>query len=404
MATKEVTCCAPVNIAVIKYWGKRSLPLNLPTNSSLSVTLSVDDLASTTTARVGKWDGGDKLWLNGAEEGITGRTRKCLEWLREERKKLEDANKDLEVSFVAVERKLSDLTLHICSKNNFPTAAGLASSASGFAALSYTISVLYELTPDPNSVAPPTSNFSLSSLSRIARLGSGSACRSVFGGYVAWEMGAREDGEDSIAVQVANEEYWPEMRALILVVSDAKKGVGSTVGMQKTVETSPLIQHRIEKVVPERMEIMKRAIKERDFETFAEVTMRDSNDFHAVCLDTWPPIFYMNDVSRAIIKVVHELNRVAGRSVAAYTFDAGPNAVLYTLEKDVDTVFAAVEKFFPGEGRGAGTLLEGFEQVVPVQEKNAVSRVIKTKVGTGPRVLSASAGLLNAEGYPKELK
>lgn len=237
--------------------------------------------------------------------------------------------------------QLSDFGLRICSENNFPTAAGLASSASGFAALVYTLGSLFELQPEIDN----------SQLSRIARQGSGSACRSLFGGFVAWQGGSKADGSDSLAVEVAPQQHWPEMQALICVVSDAKKGTPSTAGMQKTVATSPFLQHRIKEVVPQRMKDISDAIQQRDFDKFADITMRDSNNFHATCLDTEPPIFYMNDVSRSIVQLVSELNRAseeAGKGkVAGYTYDAGPNAVLYTLQKDMPFVLQLIRHYYP---------------------------------------------------------
>ena len=171
-------------------------------------------------------------------------------------------------------QKISGYPVHICSRNNFPTAAGLASSASGFAALVASLAALYKLPTDA------------SRLSLISRQGSGSACRSLFGGFVAWQMGERADGLDSYAVQVAPREHWPDIHALICVVSDDKKGTSSTSGMQRTVETSELLQHRIKHVVPDRMKRISDAIRAKDFDTFATITMQDSNQFHAVALDT----------------------------------------------------------------------------------------------------------------------
>ncbi|GAA5889469.1 hypothetical protein JCM5296_006371 [Sporobolomyces johnsonii] len=402
----EATCTAPVNIAVVKYWGKRSTSLILPTNSSLSVTLSQDHLRSLTTARcIVDGQGHDRLWLNGEEEEIKagGRTAKCLDEMRAMRKEVEAKNSSLP--------KLSSYPVHIASENNFPTAAGLASSASGLSALIATLSTLYDL---------PSHGVSTSSLSRIARQGSGSACRSMFGGYVAWEMGTREDGSDSVAVEVAPKEHWPDMHALILVVSDAKKGTPSTAGMQRTVATSALLQHRIDHVVPARMDRMSAAIQARDFDAFAKETMADSNQFHAVCLDTEPPIFYMNDVSRAIIQLVTELNRVSlekeGRLVAAYTYDAGPNAVLYVQEKDVKSVLDVVLRYFPQSTTSfpdpfktkadpSTALPDGFnDKVIPVHSEGSVSRIIHTQVGDGPRVLGKDESLLGEDGMPKQLK
>ena len=243
--------------------------------------------------------------------------------------------------FLPFSAQISPLSLHICSENNFPTAAGLASSASGFAALIATLSALYSLQPA----------LSASDLSRFARQGSGSACRSLFGGFVAWQSGVKASGEDSLALEVAPREHWPSLQALICVVSDAKKGTPSTAGMQRTVATSTLLQHRIKEVVPARMEAITKAIKAHDFNAFADITMADSNNFHACALDTSPPIFYMNDTSRAIVQVIEELNRASeeqgqGKKVA-YTYDAGPNAVLYTEEKDMKMVLGLIRHYFP---------------------------------------------------------
>ena len=307
----------------------------------------------------------------------------------------------------ANQSQLSSYSVHISSRNNFPTAAGLASSAAGFAALVSSLAALYKL---PSSA---------SELSRIARQGSGSACRSLFGGYVAWEQGSKPDGSDSLAIEIAPQSHWPDIHALICVVSDDNKGTSSTSGMQRTVETSPLLQHRIKEVVPARMAAISKAILAKDFDTFAEITMQDSNQFHAVALDTYPPIFYMNDVSRAIIAVITEYNRVAkektGHLKAAYTYDAGPNAVIYTPKENVKEIIELIVKYFPqtsafsdpfglfaGQGVGAGAVPEGFNPAVAKAfPAGSVKGLIHTKVGDGPRVLDASEALLGPDGLPK---
>ena len=228
-------------------------------------------------------------------------------------------------------------------------------------------------------------------------------------------MGTEEDGSDSLAEEVAPRSHWPEMHALICVVSDAKKGTSSTSGMQRTVQTSPLLQHRIKEVVPGRMDDISKAIQARDFESFAKITMRDSNSFHAVCLDTEPPIFYLNDVSRSIIGVVEELNRAAGKTIAAYTFDAGPNAVIYTLQETMPIVLNLINRFFPQDAAcpnpfgldwESAEVPEDFNiKVVPEGgwEKGAVGRLIHTRVGDGPRKLDDGESLLNQDGLPKTL-
>ncbi|KAI6443523.1 hypothetical protein MCOR22_005319 [Pyricularia oryzae] len=372
--TFRATTTAPVNIAVVKYWGKRDPKLNLPTNSSLSVTLAQSDLRTLTTATCSSdrpAAQGDSLILNGEESDVSGaRTQACFRELRARRRVLEDADSSLP--------KLSTFALKIVTENNFPTAAGLASSAAGFAALVRAIADLYQLPDSP------------AELSKIARQGSGSACRSLFGGYVAWREGTAADGSDSLAEQVAPASHWPEMRAIVLVASAMKKGVSSTSGMQQTVATSTLFKQRIAEVVPANMKTMEEAIQNRDFASFAEVTMRDSNSFHATCADTYPPIFYMNDTSRAAIRAVEAINAAAGRTIAAYTFDAGPNAVVYFLEQDAKVVvgsFAKIVGSVDGWKEGAKDFAaQGVEidEAVAGLLKNGISRVIMTSVGDGP--------------------
>ncbi|KAI9785703.1 MAG: diphosphomevalonate decarboxylase [Geoglossum umbratile] len=377
---------APVNIAVIKYWGKRDLKLNLPTNSSLSVTLSQADLRTHTTAACSaSFPTQDSLLLNGQPQDVSGaRTQACFRELRSLRAKLEELDPQLPA--------LSRYPLRIVSENNFPTAAGLASSAAGFAALVRAIADLYQLKESPTE------------LSRIARQGSGSACRSLFGGYVAWEMGLEASGADSEAVQIAPAEHWPEIQALILVVSAAKKGVSSTTGMQATVATSSLFPARVMSV-PQRMSEMVTAVKERNFESFGRLTMKDSNSFHATCLDTDPPIFYLNDISRATIRVVEGINARAGKVIAAYTFDAGPNAVIYFEERNADAVagvFKARLAHLEGwAGRGDNIVtstIEGVDEKALAALHEGVSRVILTRVGGGP--VSTQESLVDEAGEP----
>jgi diphosphomevalonate decarboxylase len=246
----QASTTAPVNIAVVKYWGKRDPKLNLPTNSSISVTLSQADLRTHTTAACSSSFGPeDSLLLNSKPEDVSGaRTQACFRELRAIRSSLEASDPSLP--------KLASLPLRIVSQNNFPTAAGLASSAAGFAALIRAVANLYKLPSSPTE------------LSKIARQGSGSACRSLFGGYVAWQMGTKDDGSDSVAVEVAPASHWPTMRALILVASADKKKVSSTSGMQTTVKTSDLFQRRAEVVVPARMKAMEKVPNFRAFKMF----------------------------------------------------------------------------------------------------------------------------------------
>ncbi|KAM9122543.1 diphosphomevalonate decarboxylase [Pangshura tecta] len=387
-----VTCTAPVNIAVIKYWGKRDEELILPINSSLSVTLHQDQLKTTTTAAISRDFKEDRLWLN-REEADVGhpRLQSCLREMRCLARKRRGG------SAGAAPAPSLAYKVHVASVNNFPTAAGLASSAAGYACLVHTLARLYGVEGE---------------LSEVARRGSGSACRSLLGGFVQWLMGERPDGKDSVAQQVAPETHWPELRVLILVVSAEKKQVGSTAGMQTSVDTSPLLKHRAEAVVPERMAQMIQFIQQRDFEGFGQLTMKDSNQFHATCLDTFPPIFYLNDVSRRIIALVHRFNAHHGKTKVAYTFDAGPNAVVFTLADTVDEFVEVVKCSFPPKSHGdqflkglparpASLSEELLSAVVLEPVPGAIQYILLTKPGPGPQPLDdPSLHLLGADGLP----
>ncbi|XP_008300019.1 diphosphomevalonate decarboxylase [Stegastes partitus] len=391
---KIVTCTAPVNIAVIKYWGKRNEDLILPINSSLSVTLHQDQLKTTTTVATSRSFPEDRIWLNGKEEDITHpRLQSCLREIRRlARKRRNDEDPSLDSTGLSHK-------VHICSINNFPTAAGLASSAAGFACLVYTLARVFGVEGE---------------LSGIARQGSGSACRSMYGGFVQWIMGDKDDGKDSVAQQVEPETHWPELRILVLVASAERKPVGSTSGMQTSVQTSCLLKHRAQSVVPERMVEMTDAVRRKDFPAFAELTMKDSNQFHATCLDTYPPIFYLSSVSQQVISLVHRYNRHYGETRVAYTFDAGPNAVIFTLEQHVPEFVRVVQHFFPPDTHtedfiqglpvGRAALSEELRRGVGLEPMpKGINYIISTKAGPGPCVVEdPTQHLLSSDGLPKK--
>jgi diphosphomevalonate decarboxylase len=205
----------------------------------------------------------------------------------------------------------------IVSENSFPTSSGMASSASGAAALVCALSDALGL------------GLKEKQLSLIARRISGSACRSIYGGIVKWRRGSERDGSDSYAIQVASEGHWPGLLDVIAVVDASKKRISSSEGHSLTVSTSVLYKSR--PIYAEKnVKAVEAAIKEKNFDRMADIIMRDSNNMHATMLDTWPPIMYLNDVSREIIHAVHGLNQSAGSNIAAYTFDAGPNAHIIT--------------------------------------------------------------------------
>lgn len=387
-----ITCIAPVNIAVIKYWGKRDEKLILPLNDSVSATLSIKEMHAKTTVMASPNFDEDKIWLNGKEETFHNqRLQNCLQEIRRRAKQKTDNKGD----------SISNWCIHVCSENNFPTAAGLASSAAGYACLVYALAQLYNVSGD---------------ISGIARQGSGSACRSLYGGFVRWHQGSALDGSDSIATQVVPESHWPEMRILVLVVSDKRKKVSSSTGMQNSVNTSELLKYRTSHCVPQRTEAIVKAIINKDFDTFADITMKDSNQFHAVCLDTFPPNVYMNDTSHAIVDLIHAYNIASGKTKVAYTFDAGPNACLYLLESEVPKLLAVLNYIFPAENEsveylqgipvGKHTVSQEFIAAIGIQpqEPGLLKYMIHTEVGVGPQVLNKPRHhLLTDAGFPKAL-
>ncbi|KAL9231088.1 hypothetical protein vseg_006351 [Gypsophila vaccaria] len=317
---RVITAQTPTNIAVIKYWGKRDETLILPINDSISLTLDPHHLCTTTTVAVSPAFSSDRMWLNAKEISLAGgRFQSCLREIRKRATDIDDKEKGIKVA----KEDLQKLHVHIASYNNFPTAAGLASSAAGLACFVFALAKLLNVKED------------LGQLSAIARQGSGSACRSLYGGFVKWIMGNTEDGSDSLAVQVADENHWDDLVVLIAVVSSRQKETSSTSGMRESVETSLLLKHRAEEIVPKRIIQMEEAIKTKDFASFAHLACIDSNQFHAVCLDTSPPIFYMNDTSHKIISIVEKWNRAEGTPQVAYTFDAGPNAVMIARDRKI---------------------------------------------------------------------
>ena len=396
------TVSAPTNIAVIKYWGKASLEHNTPINSSLSVTLDQADLRAVTTVAASPGFTEDRLWLNGTldEKAATSkRFRACV-----------DGCKALATTYTKDGTEVTaadwqNWKVHVSSYNTFPTAAGLASSAAGYAALVAALAELYQC----QETFP-------GELSTLARQGSGSACRSLYGNAVAWRMGsAANDWKDSKAEPVANGAPWPELRALILVVNDQKKDTSSTTGMVTSVATSPLLAHRAAAVVPQRMMDMEKAWAAQDFGAFARLTMQDSNQFHATCLDTYPPIFYLTDTSRDIIRILTKYNAYytekGGVERAAYTFDAGPNAVIYTTAAHLDELRALMLHYFPPAADQAladymnqvgednvtidPALLGACGKAVP--QPGAVKYIYQTKAGPGPQVLDASESTIDPQ-------
>ena len=328
MALKKTAIAAP-NIALVKYWGKTDNTQKIAMNDSISITLDEKVLRSKATLKILDKRGRDEIRLNNKRV----EDKKIEEWILLVRKRLLKKYPVVANKFV------------IDSGNNFPTSAGIASSASGFCALA---SALCGCLGIEDRVE----------MSRLARLGSGSASRSVYGGYVQWRAGSSP--ENSYAVQIKPKSHWPELYDVIAIVDEGEKRVGSKDGMENTSRTSG-IMHCRQLNLKKRNKIVRDAILRRDFEKLALEAMRDSNQMHATMLDSWPPIFYMNDVSREIVYAVHELNY--RKIIAGYTFDAGPNAHVIVQRKNLESVKRMLSKI------------------------KGVKRIIVSGVGTGSKIL-----------------
>ncbi len=303
---------ATPNIAIIKYWGKRNESLKLPNNDTISVTLE-GNFQSRTEVEFSDELKKDSMQLDGAEAS-------------------EKELKNVILVLDYLRRKAgTSKKARIISNNNFPKASGIASSASGYAALATAASAALGLKLDTKEK------------SIAARLGSGSASRSVLGGFVQWKKGQEEDGSDSYAEQISDENHWKEFRIITAIASEAPKLIGSTDGMKRTTETSKLYPQRL-KILPEITEKAIAAVKEKDSESLFRIAMAESNNLHAVMMDSWPPIIYLNDTSKSIISSIHSINESAGEIIAGYTFDAGPNAHIFTLEKHVRQVMNEIKE------------------------------------------------------------
>jgi len=280
------TAQASPNIAFIKYWGNRDDALRLPSNGSISMNL--DGLYTRTTLSFQPSLPYDELIINGHE--ITGHGLERVS------------------AFLDLVREMSGTKLfaEVISENNFPSGAGIASSASSFAALTLAAT---------NAVGLELNE---AELSRLARRGSGSACRSIPGGFVEWLSGTRD--QDSYATSLAPAHHWPLVDC-IAVVSTLHKKTGSTEG-HALAATSPLQAGRVADA-PRRLELCRTAIMHRDFEALAHIIELDSDMMHSVMMTSTPPLVYWQAETLNVLQAVRSW-RSAGLP-AAYTVDAGPN-------------------------------------------------------------------------------
>ena len=321
--TTTATAVAHPNIALIKYWGKRDEAVQLPATGSLSLTLGIAPTTTTVSLIDDPSVTADLGTLNGQE--MVGkdlsRVQKFLDLVRE--------------------RAGSTSFAEVTSTNEIPTGAGLASSASGFGALALAAAKAYGLDYTPEQ------------LSALARRGSGSACRSIFGGLVEWLPG----DDDASSHAVALPDSGLDLSLVVAVLAPGRKKIDSRAAMRRTVETSPFFPAWVEQV-PRDIEDMKAAIAAADFTAVGELAEANAMRMHATMLGALPPVRYWNPDSVAALDLVATL-RDEGTECYA-TMDAGPNVKVLCRSGDAETIadrfraeFEDIDVLVSGPGPGA---------------------------------------------------
>lgn len=325
--THAATAVAHPNIALVKYWGKRDEALNLPCVGSLSITL--DRIRTHTRVAFVEEPGADRVQLNGQMVDAP-RVGAQLDLLRA--------------------RAGVAWRAEVMSDNNFPTAAGLASSASGFAALTVAGARALGLA------------LSAVELSELARRGSGSAARSIFGGFAQWNRGERADGADSVAHALLDRAAWP-LAVAIAVTSTAAKAIGSTAGMRHTAATSPF-QHTWESTQESDLGVARAAVLAQDFDALAAISEHSCLKMHALAMASRPGLLYWNG---ATVEAMHRVRALRATGVPVFfTVDAGPQLKAVCLPAALPVVARALRDV-PGVldviecslGEGAHIIVDG---------------------------------------------
>jgi len=300
------TASAPANIAFIKYWGKKNKKLRLPANNSISMNLS--GAQTITTVDFSSDYESDRLIINGlqADENEQQRVSSFLEKIRQLAK----------IQYFA----------RVDSENTFPKGAGIASSASSFAALSLAATAALGL------------KLSEKELSQLARLGSGSACRSIPDGFVEWVTADTQ--QKSFAHSLYPADYW-KIADLVVIVTHPEKDVSSSMG-HDVAPSSPFFQTRLEQYLPEATNILKSALKEKNFSIFGQIIEAETINFHAIALTSQPSIMYWNANTITVMQKVKEL-RESGLEVY-FTIDAGPNLHLIVEQTNIERLKQELEK------------------------------------------------------------
>lgn len=299
----KITAEAPSNIAFVKYWGKTDTGLRLPANGSVSMNLS--SLTTTTTVEFSSSYSTDEILINGiAQQAEVARVIKHLDIIRKK---------------AGIKTRAK-----VMSKNSFPSSTGLSSSASGFAALTV--------------AASHASGLSLTEkeLSILARLGSGSACRSIPDGFTEWIQGS--DHETSYSLSLYPPDWW-NITDIVCIVNSGKKEVPTSKGME-TAATSPFYQTRLSSV-QNTIKTVKTAIEKKDFTLLGTITEREALSMHAVMISSEPALLYW---STGTLNLMKEVMKWRTEGLEAYfTINTGQDVHILSKEEDSEKILLRVK-------------------------------------------------------------
>ncbi len=298
------TAIAPSNIAFIKYWGRKNEELRLPENGSISMNLS--NLLTTTTVEFNETLHNDDITIDGKnDEKESARVSKHLDRVRK-------------IAGVNVFAK-------VVSQNNFPSGTGLSSSASGFAALTVAAAAAASL------------NLSEAELSILARLGSGSSCRSIPDGFVEWLDG--DTNETSYAVSLYPASYW-DIADVVVVASNEKKKISTSEG-QKLFKTSPFFETRLQNI-HSKSDNLKKYLEEKNFTKFGELIEQEALELHSIMLTSTPSLIYLLPNT---IRIMHEVKNMRDRGIEVYfTLNTGQDVHLLCESKNSQIVAEELKK------------------------------------------------------------
>lgn len=298
---------AHTNLALVKYWGKKDRTLFLPYNSSISMTL--DAFYTDTQVTLLLPNQPSLFLLNGVEQ----KDSKVLSF----------------ASYLVNTLSKEKYSLKIDAVNHVPTGAGMASSSSGFSAITYALVKL--LKPD----------LSLKEVSRLTRRGSGSSCRSIFGGFVLWNKG--DSDETSYATPIDEHPSF-DVATTFIVFKDSPKEISSREGMEICVQTSKTFKQWVD-IAEEDILLIEKAIKENDFSELGSIAEVNCLAMHQTTIDATPSFSYFTPDTMHAIRIIRSLRQ---EGIECYfTIDAGPNIAVLSRKKDVGTIKKRFERDFP---------------------------------------------------------